>query len=317
MHSIGTGWMWLAFFIFIVTCLAIDIFLLDRKKTNKVSMRQALYWGFLWLACALVFSGLLGVYLLQTQGAVVATKKTLEFFTSYVIEQSLSVDNMFAFVMVFNSFAVPPEYQRRVLLYGIIGAIILRLLMILGGVWLIAEFHWLLYLFGGFLVVAGIKMLFPGKDEKNLAQHPVLSKLRQHLRVTENLHEEKFFVKQKQRWYVTPLFLALILVEISDLIFAIDSVPAIFSITTDAFIIFTSNIFAILGLRAWYFILVNMLARFHLLKYGIALILTFVGVKLLLLPWLVIPVVLALGVVIAILVVTVMLSLLRRARGSL
>ncbi len=316
MYSIGSWWMWLSFIIFIFIVLAIDIFLLGRNKEKRVSTRQALSWVVLCIICALCFDGLLWSYLSQTQGIVVANQKALEFFTGYVIEQSLSVDNMFVFVMIFSYFSVPAEYQHRVLLYGVLSAVILRLLVILGGTWLVAEFHWILYVFGIFLVLTGIKMLFPEETKKDYAQNPILRWVRRHFHVTENFHEEKFFIKQKQRWYITPLFLVLILIEVSDLIFAMDSIPAIFAITSDPFIVFTSNIFAILGLRALYFLLAHMLVRFHLLKYGIALILVFIGVKMLLAPWVIIPIVLALSIVAAILATTVVLSMLNRRRGN-
>ncbi len=316
MDSISTWWMWVSFFIFILIVLAADIFLLGRNKENPVSSRQAFCWVLLWLVCALCFDALLWWYLSQTHSLVVANEKALEFLTGYVVEQSLSVDNMFVFVMIFNYFVVPPEYQRRVLLYGVLSAIVLRLLVILGGTWLVAEFHWVLYIFGFLLAVTGTKMLFTEETPKDLARNPILRWVRQHFHITDQFHRERFFVKQKNRWHMTPLFLVLILIEISDLIFAMDSVPAIFALTNDAFIIFTSNIFAIMGLRALYFLLANLLPRFHLLKYGIALVLIFVGAKMLFAPWIEIPILLALGIVVAILMTTVVLSMLNRARGK-
>lgn len=317
MSSIGVWWMWLSFFIFVFIVLTADIFLLDKKQENKVSTRQALSWMLLWVVCAFCFGALLWWYLSQTQGLVIANQKALEFFTGYVIEKSLSVDNMFVFVMIFSYFAVPPEYQRRVLLYGVLSAIVLRLLVILGGTWLVAEFHWVLYLFGIFLGLTGFKMLFPEERKKDFSQDPVLRWISHHFHVTKKFHEERFFIKQKNTWYITPLFLVLVLIEISDLIFAMDSIPAVFAITNDAFIVFTSNIFAILGLRALYFLLASMLPRFHLLKYGIALVLLFVGAKMLLAPWVEIPILLALSIVVAILVTTIMLSMLNRERGKI
>ncbi|MCD6040142.1 MAG: TerC family protein [Gammaproteobacteria bacterium] len=317
MYSIGTWWMWLSFFIFIVIVLAADIFLLDRSKKNTVSTRQAFSWVMLWITCALIFDVLIWWYLSRTQGLVIANQKALEFLTGYVIEQSLSVDNMFVFVMIFSYFSVPAEYQRRVLLYGVLSAVLMRFLVILGGTWLVEEFHWVLYLFGFFLLVTGIKMLFPEESKKDFSQNIVLRWVRRHFKVTETFHEERFFVKKKNIWYVTPLFLVLILVEIGDLIFAMDSIPAIFAVTNDAFIVFTSNIFAILGLRALYFLLANMLPRFHLLKYGIALVLVFIGVKMLLASWVVVPIPLALSIVVAILVTTVILSLFIRTRDKI
>jgi len=199
----------------------------------------------------------------------------------------------------------------------VLSAVFLRLVVILSGTWLVTQFHWVLYLFGIFLVVTGTKMLFPEETKKDFAQNPVLLWICHHFHVTKKFHAEKFFIRQKNLWYITPLFLVLILIEISDLIFAMDSIPAIFAITQDAFIVFTSNIFAILGLRALYFLLANMLPRFHLLKYGIALVLLFIGAKMLLAPWLEISILLALSIVVAILVTTVILSMLNRKRGKI
>ncbi len=317
MYSIGSWWMWLGFFAFIIIVLAFDIFFLDRHKSHKVSAKEALGWVMLWASCAVAFGLLLWWYLSGTQGVVVANQKALEFFTGYVIEQTLSVDNMFVFVMIFSYFSVPAEYQRRVLLYGVLSAIVFRLLVILGGTWLVTEFHWVLYVFGFFLVLTGIKMLFPEKAEKDFSKNYLIVWVRRHFHVTEQYHEEKFFVRQNKLWYLTPLFLVLILIEISDLIFAMDSIPAIFAVTNDPFIVFTSNMFAIMGLRALYFLLADMATRFHLLKYGIALVLVFIGAKMLLAHWITFSILIALSVVAAILVTTIILSMLSRKRGKI
>lgn len=311
MNSTGTWWMWLGFFAFVLAVVAIDMLLLGRKGSHRVTVREACCWLMVWITCALIFNGLIWWYVLQTQGWVEANEKALEFFSGYLIEKSLSVDNMFAFMMVFTFFSVPEKLQRRVLLYGVLSAIILRLLVILGGTWLVKEFHWILYLFGAFLIVTGIRMLFP-EEEKGLDQNRLVSWLKNHLRVTDKFHDEKFFIRKNNLWYVTPLFLTLIMIELSDLIFAIDSIPAIFAITDDSFIIFTSNVFAILGLRALYFLLLHVATRFHLLKYGIAIMLTFIGAKMLLAPWIEIPILIALSVLVAILGTTVVLSMLVR-----
>lgn len=313
MYSTGTWWMWGGFFIFILIVIAVDLLLLGRKGSYKVTVREAFSWMMVWVSCALIFNALLWWYLFQTQGIAIANEKALEFFSGYLIEQALSTDNMFAFIMVFNYFAVPPEYQRRVLVYGVLSAIILRLIVILGGTWLVSELHWILYVFGVFLVLTGIKMLFP-EEKKDLAQNPLLRWLQRHIRLTDKFHNENFFIKINHLWYATPLFLVLILIEISDLVFALDSIPAIFAITNDAFIIFTSNIFAILGLRALYFLLAHMADRFHLLKYGIAIMLTFIGAKMLLAHWMQIPILLALSIVVVILGTTVILSTVFRPR---
>lgn len=297
MHSISEWWMWLGFFIFITIMLSIDLFLLGGKKAHRVSTREALSWVILWTTLALTFNLLLWWYLNQTAGPAIANELSLAFLTGYLLEKSLSIDNMFVFVMLFNHFAVPVEYQRRILLFGVLGAIIMRLIMILVGVWLIAKFHWILYLFGVFLIVTGFKMFLAAKNKPELEKNPFFGWLKNHLRITEKFHGDKFFVKQNKLLYITPLFLVLILIEGSDLIFAIDSIPAIFAITADPFVVFTSNIFAILGLRALYFLLANMTEKFHLLKYGLAMILVFIGSKMLIAYWYPIPIFITLTVI--------------------
>ncbi|EKD54426.1 MAG: hypothetical protein ACD_60C00087G0038 [uncultured bacterium] len=314
MHSVGTWWLWAGFFIFVLTVLFIDMFLLGGRKSHRVSTREALCWTLTWIGCALIFNLILWQYLLHAYGSAVAHQKSLEFFTGYLIEESLAFDNMFVILMLFNYFCVPAEYQRRVLLYGVLGAVVMRFIMIFSGIWLIDQFHWLLYIFGAFLIYTGIKMVFIAEHEKDLANNKLLTWLRRHLRVTDKLHEEQFFIYKNQLWYATPLFLVLILVEFSDLIFALDSIPAIFAITRDPFIVFTSNIFAILGLRAIYFLLANLAYRFHLLKYGIALVLIFIGGKLVFEPWIKVPVLLTLSIVATILLTTILLSLFKRPK---
>lgn len=314
MHTIGTWWMWSGFFIFVILMLALDMYVFGGRKSHRVSAREALAWTLVWISCAMIFNFLLWWYLKNNYGLALANQKGLEFFTGYLIEESLSVDNMFVFLMIFSYFKVPREYQRRVLLYGVMGAIVLRLVVILLGTWLVSQLHWVLYLFGLFLVFTGIKMLLFSSDEKDLEQNILVMWLRNHIRLTDKYHDEHFFIKQNRNWYATPLFLVLVLIEFSDVIFALDSIPAIFAVTYDPFIVFTSNIFAILGLRALYFLLENMAARFYLLKYGIALMLSFIGVKMLIMPWVKIPTLIALSVVVAILATTVVLSLLIRPR---
>jgi tellurite resistance protein TerC len=219
---------------------------------------------------------------------------------------------MFVFLMIFQYFAVPAKYQRRVLLFGVLGAVFMRLGMIMGGVWLVSQFHWILYVFGAFLVFTGIKMVIAAEQKPDLEQNPLLQWMRKHLRITKEFHEEHFLIRQNGLLYATPLLLILVLIECGDLIFALDSIPAIFAVTNDPFIIFTSNIFAILGLRALYFLLSHMADRFHLLKYGVALILVFVGAKMLIAPWFQIPIVLALVVIVLTLAISAVLSVARR-----
>jgi tellurite resistance protein TerC len=309
--------MWTGFVGFVLLMLALDLYAFGGRKAHKMPVREAIAWSLLWIVLAVAFSGLLWWHLDRQLGQEWANVKVTEFLTGYLIEKSLSVDNVFVFVMIFGYFAVPPEYQRRALLYGVIGAIVMRAIMILAGVWLVQQFSWVLYLFGIFLVATGIKMLIFADHKPDLGQNPLLRWLRAHLRVTEDFHAEKFFVRRGAVLYATPLFLVLVLIEASDLVFAVDSIPAIFAITTDPFIVFTSNIFAIMGLRALYFLLADMNERLHLLKYGLALILVFVGAKMLLAYWFHLPVWISLLIVAAILVTATAASLLiRRPRHA-
>ena len=307
--SFATGPMWAGFIVFVLAMLALDLFVFGGKKAHRVKVKEALSWVVAWICLSLAFAGLLWWYLNDTQGAVIAQRKTLEFLAGYLIEQSLSIDNMFVFVMIFGYFAVPPELQRRVLLYGVLGAIVMRAGMILAGVWLVTQFAWILYVFGAFLVFTGIKMLVFAEAEPDLEQNPLLRWLRGHLRITGNFHGEQFFVRQNGLLWATPMFLVLLLIEASDVIFAVDSIPAIFAVTTDPFIVFTSNIFAIMGLRALYFLLADMADRFHLLKYGLAIVLVFIGGKMLAAPWFHIPIQWSLSIVGAIILISVILSL--------
>ena len=301
--------MWAGFIAFVLAMLTLDLFVLGGKKAHRVSVKESSAWVVAWVTLSLSFGALLWWYLDGTLGREIANRKALEFVTGYLIEQSLSVDNMFVFVMIFTYFAVPPELQRRVLLYGVIGAIVMRAGMILAGVWLVKEFAWVLYVFGALLVITGIKMLIFADKEPDLGRNPLLRWLRGHMRITTGFHGESFFVRQKGLLYATPMFLVLVLIEASDLVFAVDSIPAIFAITTDPFIVFTSNIFAIMGLRALYFLLADMADRFHLLKYGLAIVLVFIGCKMLVMPWFHMPVQWSLAIVGSIIAVSVAISL--------
>ncbi|MFP5409517.1 MAG: TerC family protein [Gammaproteobacteria bacterium] len=295
--SIGEPWMWGAFIAFVLVMLALDLFVFGGRKAHKVSIREAATWSAVWVSLALLFNAGLWWHLKGTVGPELADQKALEFLTGYLIEKSLSVDNVFVFLLIFTSFHVAPEFQRRVLIYGVLGAIVLRAIMILAGAWAVREFSWVLYIFGAFLVVTGIRMLVMAEKEPDLEKNPVLRLARRHLRISEDYHGEKFTVVKDGVRYFTPLFLVLILIEVSDVVFAVDSIPAIFAITTDPFIVFTSNIFAILGLRALYFLLADVADRFHLLKYGLAMVLTFIGTKMLIAPWVHLPVVVSLVVI--------------------
>ena len=315
MELLGTWWMWCGFAAIVTLLLLVDLLLVGGGKQHKVSLKEAAVWSLIWIGVALLFNGAIWWYLDANAGRELANQKAMEFFTGYLIEKALAVDNVFVWLMLFGYFAIPGELQRRVLLYGVLGAILMRTGMIFGGSWLISQFHWVLYLFGAFLVLTGAKMLWMADQEPDLASNPLLRWLRGHLKVTDRLHGEKFFVWQQGVRYVTPLFLVLILVEISDVIFAVDSIPAIFAITTDPFIVLTSNIFAIMGLRAMYFLLADFADRFVLLKYGLAVILLFIGAKMLLIDWVHIPIGLSLGVVALILIVSMLLSL-RHSRAT-
>lgn len=309
METIGTWWMWAAFAVFVIVAIAVDLLVLESKGASKVSFREALNWSIVWIVLSFIFNGLLWWYLDANHGRELANQKSMEFFTGYLIEKSLAVDNIFVFLMLFTFFGVPAQYQRRVLILGVVGAIVLRAVMILIGAWLIAKFHWMLYLFGLILLVTGVKMLMMAEAEPDLERNPILQWMRRRIRITTDFHGEQFLVyKDGVRWF-TPLFVVLVMIGITDVIFAVDSIPAIFAITLDPFIVLTSNIFAILGLRAMYFMLADMAARFHLLKYGLSFILIFIGIKMLLLDIYKIPVGFALSVVGIVLLLSIVGSL--------
>jgi len=301
--------MWAGFVAFVLLMLAVDLWVFGGNKSHKVTAREAGAWSLGWFSLALAFNGGLWWYLNGTVGAEIAEQKSLEFLSGYLIEKALSVDNIFIFLLIFTAFQVKAEYQRRVLIYGVLGAIVMRAIMILAGAWVVSEFSWVLYLFGAFLLYTGVKMFKAVDEQPDVQNNPVLRFARRHLPVSEGEHGEKFFVWKDGKRYVTPLLLVLILIEATDLVFAVDSIPAIFAITSDPFIVFTSNMFAILGLRALYFLLADIADRFHLLKYGLALVLCFIGLKMLLLPWLHIPVYVSLSVVTALIAGSVIASL--------
>jgi tellurite resistance protein TerC len=309
MSNMGEPWMWGAFIAFVLFMLALDLFVFGGRKAHKVGIQEAAAWSLIWVSLALAFNGLLWWHLNGTLGPEVANAKAVEFLTGYVIEKSLSVDNVFVFLMIFSAFHVAPEYQRRVLIYGVLGAIVLRAVMILAGAWVVSDFHWVLYIFGVFLVITGMRMLVMAEKQPNLENNLALKFARRHLRILESHHGEKFTVMKDGVRYFTPLFLVLLLVEVSDVVFAVDSIPAIFAITTDPFIVFTSNIFAIMGLRALYFLLADMADRFHLLKYGLAMVLTFIGAKMLIAPWYHVPTQASLTVVVILIAASVVASL--------
>jgi tellurite resistance protein TerC len=315
-ESTGTPALYLGFTLLVVILLAVDFFVLETQGAHRVSVREAAGWSVVWIAIALAFCSWFWWYLDGRFGRELANEKALEYLTGYLIEKSLAVDNVFVWITLFNFFAVPAELQKRVLLYGVLGAVVMRAVLIYVGALLLAQFHWILYVFGLFLLLTGVKMLLFANHEPDLEKNPILRWMRGHMKITKEHHGEKFFVLKQGVRYATPMFVVLVLVEVTDLIFAVDSIPAIFAVTSDPFIVFTSNIFAILGLRAMYFLLADMAKRFHLLKYGLAVILMFIGVKMLLLDLYKIPVGLALGIVGLILLVSVAASLVTSRRSG-
>lgn len=316
MESLGIWWMWAGFAGIIMLLLLVDLIFVGGGKQHKVSLKEAAVWSVVWVSVALLFNFAIWWYLDVNSGREIANEKALEFLTGYLIEKALAVDNVFIWLMLFSYFAIPAELQRRVLLFGVLGAIIMRTGMVFAGSWLITQFHWVLYIFGAFLLITGAKMLWLADKDPDLNKNPLLHWIRNHFPITDKLHGEQFFVYQNGIRYLTPLFVVLILVEISDLIFAVDSIPAIFAVTTDPFIVLTSNIFAIMGLRAMYFLLADFADRFTFLKYGLAVILIFIGTKMLLIDLVKIPIGYSLGTVALILISSVILSILYRQRKA-
>ena len=296
-----TTWLWVGFNLFVLAMLALDLGVFHRKS-HVVSFREAMGWTVAWVTLAALFN--IGIW--HFAGA----DKALEFTTGYVIEYSLSVDNIFVFALLFSYFAVPPIYQHRVLFWGILGALVLRAMMIVAGTVLITKFAWIIYVFGAFLIITGIKMIVKKEEEIHPERNPVVKWFKRLMPVTSDYRGDKFFVRENGVRMATPLFVVLLLVEISDVIFAVDSIPAIFAVTKDPFIVYTSNVFAILGLRSLYFALAGVLDKFHYLKIGLGIVLTFVGVKMLLghTAWK-IDTVVSLGVIIAVLAGSIVMSL--------
>ena len=308
MDTIAPLWLWFFFVASVIVALFVDFVVLRKQGAHAVSVKEALNWSLIWVGLSFAFNGLFWWAVAQDHGTATANTKAMEFLTGYLIEKSLAVDNIFVFLMIFTYFAVPPAYQKRVLMIGIIGAIVLRTVMILVGSWLIAHFHWVLYVFGAFLILTGIKMWWAAGQEPDLESNPALKLLRRIMPVSRNFDGERFFTVENGKRIATPLLLVIALVGLTDVIFAVDSIPAIFAITMDPFIVLTSNIFAILGLRAMYFLLAAVAEKFHLLSYGLAVILVFIGTKMMLIDIYKIPVAVSLGVVVAILAATMVLS---------
>ena len=313
MPSVGTPLMWTLFAAFVVFCLLVDFFALNRQGAHKVSLREATIWSAIWIAVSFMFVGWMWWYLGGNSDDPVlktaARDKALEYLIGYLVEKALAVDNVFVFLMIFTYFAVPAEFQKRALMIGIVGALVLRAFMILIGAWAINRFHWMLYLFGAFLVFTGIKMWWAAGQEPDLQANRALQWLRRRIRFVSHYDGERLFTVQDGVRVATPLALVILLIGIVDVIFAVDSIPAIFAITTDPFIVLTSNVFAILGLRAMYFLLAGMHERFHLLSYGLALVLVLIGIKMLLVDVYKVPVLWSLLLTAAVLAAATVLSL--------
>ncbi|MFY9343201.1 MAG: TerC family protein [Planctomycetota bacterium] len=298
--SVGSFWLYAGFTGLVLLLLALDLGVFHRKA-HVVRFREALVWSVVWVGLALAFNGWVW--------SAFGEQKGLEFLTGYLIEKSLAVDNIFVFLVVFSYFAVPPQYQHRVLFWGILGALVMRGVFIWLGAELLEQFHWMIYVFGGFLVLTGIKLAMRNDAQIDPGRNPVVRMFREWIPTTRRYHRDRFWVRRRGMWLATPLLLVLVLIEFTDLVFAVDSIPAIFAITSDPFLVYTSNIFAILGLRSMYFLLAGVMHRFHLLKLGLALVLVFVGVKMCLLGFYKIPTAISLLVVAGIIASSVAASL--------
>ncbi|WP_374602718.1 TerC family protein [Arenimonas sp.] len=309
METIGTPLMWTVFTVLVLVALAVDLLVLRQNGPHKVSTREAVIWSLAWIALAMVFNAGLWWYLQGQMPAQDADRIALEFLTGYLVEKALAVDNIFVFLMLFTYFAVPPQSQQRVLILGVLGAIVLRGILIFVGAALIAQFHWILYIFGVFLLVTGAKMLWAAGQEPDMDKNPVLRWLTGRFPMVRRYHGEALWLGQGKRRKYTPLFIVLVMIAVTDVIFAVDSIPAIFAITTDPFIVLTSNVFAVLGLRALYFLLAGAAEKFHLLAYGLAMVLIFIGAKMLLVDIYKIPVAISLGVVAATIATSMVMSL--------
>ncbi|GAC1634322.1 MAG: TerC family protein [Candidatus Acidiferrum sp.] len=296
---------WLEFNVFVLIAVALDLLVFHRRP-HKIGMREALAWSGVWIGFAVAFA--FGIY--HYYGA----QSALEFSTGYLIEKALSVDNLFVFLVLFRTFGVAQEFQHRVLVWGIIGALIMRGGMVWAGAALIERFSWIMYVFGAFLVYAGLHMMFSDETESHPEKNRIVRFISTHLRMTKRFDGQKFFVQDNGKLFATPLFLVLLVVEVTDVTFAVDSIPAVFGITRDPFIVYTSNVFAILGLRTLYFLLAGVLDRLAYIKYGLSIVLAFVGAKMLIEPWLHISVLGSLGIVIGILAVATIVSLRTRPR---
>ena len=311
METIGSPLLWLVFAGVVIAALLIDLVLMRHGGPHKVTFREAAWWSLGWVALAMAFNAWLWWHAGQQFGAAAGNRIGMEFLTGYLVEKALAVDNIFVFLMIFGYFAVPEEQRQRVLVIGIVGAIALRAVLIFVGALLLAKFHWILYLFGAFLLFTGIKMWRAAGEPPSLEGNPVLRWVTGHLPFMRRYYGGALWIGSGARRKFTPLFVVLVMIAVTDVIFAVDSIPAIFAITEDPFIVLTSNVFAVLGLRAMFFLLQGMADRFHLLPYGLALVLAVIGAKMLLADVYKVPVLVSLAMVAAIIGATVALSLLR------
>lgn len=306
----GTIWLWVGFNLFVLGMLALDLGVFHRHA-HAVTIKEATLWSVAWITLAMIFNA--GLYffwdVIAPGSAYTNGEAALAFFTGYLIEKSLSVDNIFVFVLIFTYFAVPAVYQHRVLFWGILGALLMRGILIVIGAALLKEFHWIIYVFGAFLIFTGIKMAFHKTEEMHPEDNPLVRLVRRLMPITNTYEGDNFFIRRAGVLMATPLFLVLVIVESTDLIFAVDSIPAIFAVTQDPFIVYTSNVFAILGLRSLYFLLAGFMDKFYYLKFGLSVILTFVGIKMVMIDIYKIPIGLSLAVIAGVLVVAVVASL--------
>lgn len=312
MHSIAQWWLWISFLILILGVLGIDLVYIGGKRRNRITLKESFYWTGIWVSLALLFNLFLWFYLKANFGILVAHEKAMEFFTAYLVEESLSMDNIFVFILIFKYYAVPLAYQRRLLLYGVVGAIVSRLIFILLGIWLLHWFDWIFYFFGFLLLYSAFKFVSIQENKQPLADNFLFRFLTKFIPLTHHIKDDSFFVREKGRLHATPLFIVLLIIEMSDLVFATDSIPAVFGITKDPFIAFSSNAFAVLGLRSMYFILANIQRRFYYLNYGLAIILCFIGIKMILHDFIQVPAVITLSFIVFVLGISIVVSKLRQ-----
>ena len=313
----GSIWLWVVFNLFVLGMLALDLGVFHRKS-HAVSGKEALIWSIVWISLALLFNA--GIYFywdkFMPDSSYTNKDAALAFFTGYLIEKSLSVDNIFVFILIFSFFAVPAAYQHHVLFWGILGALLMRGALILVGAALLHEFHWIIYIFGGFLIFTGIRMALHRNEEIHPENNALIKLVKRIMPVTENYEGDKFFIRRTGKWIATPLLLVLLVIESTDLIFAVDSIPVIFAVTDNSFIVYTSNVFAILGLRSLYFLLANIMDKFQYLKLGLAVVLSFVGIKMVLVDIYKMPVALSLGIIASILAISIIASLWKTRSSS-